>query len=284
MGLVAEIERQLAEARWEGAGETSPDLRTSVMTHVVWAPPDWVPAALETLAGLEERHPSRTIVLVPEGGRKDEIVVEAHVRCFVLEGVEREICSEVVVLRLRGGRDRAPDSIVLPLLVPDLPVFCRWRGEPPWGKPQLERLVRVVDRLVVDSAEWRRVPAAYERLAELFGRTAVSDIAFSRTLPWRARIAGLWPGAKDVTRIEVTGPKADAALLAGWLRSRLKRPEIALRRRDAERVERVLLDGEPVEPPPGEPLSASDLLSIELDVYSRDPVYEAAALTARSPR
>lgn len=280
MGLVAEIERQLAEARWQTAGDDTPDLRTSVMTHIAWVPPDWVPTALETLAGLEERHPSRTIVLVPEGGRKSEVVVEAHVRCFVLEGVEREVCSEVVVLRLRGDRDRAPDSIVLPLLVADLPVFCRWRGEPPWGRPQLERLVRVVDRLVVDSAEWRRAPAAYERLAELYPRAAVSDIAFSRTLPWRARIAGLWPGVKDVSRIEVTGPKADAALLAGWLRSRLKRPDLALRRRDAEQVERILLDGEPVEPPAGEPLSASDLLSAELDVYARDPVYEAAAQAA----
>lgn len=280
MSLAAEIERQLTEARRASVGDASPDLRTSVLTHVVWAPPDWVPVALETLAGLGERHPSRTIVLVPEGGRRGEIVVEVSVRCFALEGLTREVCSEVVVLRLRGDRDRAPDSIVLPLLVPDLPVFCRWRGEPPWGTPQLERLVRVVDRLIVDSSEWRRVPAAYARLAELFPRTAVSDIAFSRTLPWRARIAGLWPGVKDVSRVELTGPKADAALLAGWLRSRLGRPGITLRRRDAPRVERILLDGEPVEPPDGEPASASDLLSAELDVDGRDPVYEAAALAA----
>ena len=38
----------------------------------------------------------------------------------------------------------------------------------------------------------------------------------------------------------------------------------------------VSIDGEPVEPSPGEEPSASDLLSAELDVFGRDPVYEAA--------
>ena len=45
-----------------------PELRTSTMTHVVWAPPGWVPRRASALAGLAERHPSRTILLVPSPG------------------------------------------------------------------------------------------------------------------------------------------------------------------------------------------------------------------------
>jgi hypothetical protein len=43
----------------------------------------------------------------------------------------------------------------------------------------------------------------------------------------------------------------------------------------------VAVDGEAVSPPPGGVPDASDLLSAELDVFGRDPVYEAAVKAAR---
>ena len=90
-----------------------------------------------------------------------------------------------------------PGSIVEPLLITDLPTFCRWRGLPPWGEPELEQLVDVCDRLVVDSSEWRGLPGAYRKLAKLFDRIAVSDIAWGRSVGWRGRLAALWPGIKE---------------------------------------------------------------------------------------
>jgi glucose-6-phosphate dehydrogenase assembly protein OpcA len=280
VGVVAEVEQRLTELRLHEAADGRAELRTSVMTHVAWAPPVWANAARRTLAGLEERHPSRTILLFPEPRRADGIDVSVSMRCFPVPGATREVCSEVIELRLRGKRVQAPASIVQPLLISDLPTFCRWRGLPPWGKPELEQLVDVCDRLVVDSSEWRGLPNAYVQLAKLFDRIAVSDIAWGRTLPWRARLATLWPEIAEAKRISVTGPKADALLLAGWLRSRLG-ARLALTHRSAAALERVLVDGEPVEPPPGGPPRASDLLSAELDEFGRDPVYEAAVTAAR---
>jgi glucose-6-phosphate dehydrogenase assembly protein OpcA len=279
MTVVAEVEQQLAELRELELGGGKPELRTSVMTHVAWAPPRWADAARRTLAGLEERHPSRTILLFPEPRREDSVDVTVSMQCFAMPGVSREVCSEVIELRLGGKRAQAPASIVQPLLISDLPTFCRWRGEPPWGKPELEQLVDVCDRLVVDSSEWKRVPAAYGQLAELFERVAVSDIAWGRGRDWRGRLAVLWPGIRKAERLSVTGPTADARLLAGWLRSRLRR-ELALTRRSAKVLTRVAVDGEPVEPPRGGPPSPSDLLSAELDLFGRDPIYEAAVKAA----
>ena len=136
----------------------------------------------------------------------------------------------------------------------------------------------MTDRLVVDSTEWRRTPAAYGDLSALYERTAVSDIAFSRTLPWRRKLADLWPGIATIEKLRIEGPRADAELIAGWLRSRLKR-EISLTRRNAEVVEAIWVDGEAVGHG-GDPLSSSELLSGELDQFGRDPVYEAAARAA----
>jgi glucose-6-phosphate dehydrogenase assembly protein OpcA len=279
MGIVAEVERELAELRRHELADAGPDLRTSVMTHVAWAPPKWAAAARRTLAGLEERHPSRTILLLPEPSKPDGIDVTVSVRCYALPDVSREVCSEVIELRLRGKRSRVPASVVQPLLISDLPTFCRWRGPPPWGAAELEQLVGVCDRLVVDSTEWRGLQRSYAELTGLFDRIAVSDIAWGRSLGWRAGLAQRWPEVGSVQRLSVTGPRADALLLAGWLRSRLRR-KVDLVHRSAKVLERVAYDGEPVPAPPGGPPSASDLLSGELDVFSRDPVYEAAVKAA----
>jgi glucose-6-phosphate dehydrogenase assembly protein OpcA len=157
-------------------------------------------------------------------------------------------------------------------------VFCRWRGEPAWGSAELDQLVGVVDRLVVDSGEWQGLPAAYGRLGELFERVAVSDIAWTRTRDWRASVATLWPGVKGASRLEATGPYADALLLAGWLRSRLRRPSLELEHREGKTLRRVVVDGAPAGPPAAGVASPSDLLSEQLDVFERDPVYEAAVL------
>ncbi|MGH2994740.1 MAG: glucose-6-phosphate dehydrogenase assembly protein OpcA, partial [Gaiellaceae bacterium] len=124
---IRDIERELAGLR-DALTEPgqAPRLRTSVMTHIAWVPERWVEAATETLAGLAERHPSRTILLLPRpDDPRDALDGEVDIRCFVREGEEREVCSEVVGLRLCGPRAHAPASVVLPFLVSDLPAFLR---------------------------------------------------------------------------------------------------------------------------------------------------------------
>ena len=77
----------------------------------------------------------------------------------------------------------------------------------------------------------------------------------------------------------MTGPRAEALLLTGWLRSRLRRkPELV--HRPGKTLRRLVVDGVAVEAPAGDPATASELLSEQLDVFSRDPVYEAAVKAA----
>jgi glucose-6-phosphate dehydrogenase assembly protein OpcA len=280
---VSDIARELSSLREATSGLEQPALRTSVMTHTVWAPGEWTDKALATLDALGERHPSRTIVLIPEPDADDDrLDAVASLRTFEVEGLERAVSTEVVKIWLRGERAYAPASVVAPLLVSDLPVFLRWRGDVPFGADELDQLIEIVDRLVVDSAEWGQpqLPRAYGRLAGLCDHVACSDIAWRRTLHWRRSLAELWPGIAELRDLAVTGPKADALLLGGWLRSRLAR-EVRLQHEPADAVERVAVDGREVEPPAVEPETASDLLSAELDTFGRDPVYEAALSAAR---
>jgi glucose-6-phosphate dehydrogenase assembly protein OpcA len=280
---LADVDTALARLRAQAAAEAA-SMRTSVMTHIAWVPAEWVEPARAALEGMAERHPSRTILLYPEPAAPDNrIDARAEVERWEVPDTDRGLVTEVVELTLRGARATAPASIVAPLLISDLPVFLRWRGEPPWDAPELEQLVGVADRLIVDSTEWDDVPEPYRRLTELFPRCAASDIAWARTSRWRSHLATMWPAIADVRAVRVRGTAAQAWLLCGWLRSRLGRQEIALEHDPAETLEGVALDGEPVPLPPGDPPAPSDVLSDELEHFTPDPVYEAAVLAASSP-
>jgi glucose-6-phosphate dehydrogenase assembly protein OpcA len=279
---LADVDTALARLRAQAAAEAA-SMRTSVMTHLAWVPAAWVEPARAALEGMAELHPSRTILLFPEPDADDNrIDAQAEVERWEVPDTDRGLVTEVVELTLRGARASAPASIVEPLLISDLPVFLRWRGEPPWGAPELEQLVDVADRLIVDSTEWDDVPGSYRQLAELFSRCAASDIAWARTSRWRSHLATMWPATADVRTIRVRGTAPQAWLLCGWLRSRLGRAEIELEHDPAERLEGVAVDGEAVPLPPGDPPAPSEVLSDELERFTPDPVYEAAVLAATS--
>ena len=266
---IAQIEHELAQLRSD-----SMDMRTSVMTHIAWAPPAWQDASRDTLAGMAERHPSRTLLLFPQDDERDALDAEVSLQCYTHAELQRHVCTEVIELRLCGRVAQAPASVILPLVLPDVPVFLRWRGEPPFGEPVFEQLIDVVDRLVVDSREWEGAPACYAKLVEIFDRVAVSDIVWARTLRWRRAIAERGSGRQ----LRVRGPIQESSLLAGWLRSRLGHP-VELEHTDADRIELAVLDGEEIRAREERP-SASDLLSGELDRFSRDPIYESAVAAA----
>jgi hypothetical protein len=269
---IGQLEHELGRLRDVSDGAF---MRTSVMTHLVWAPEPWLDKALDTLAGLSERHPSRTIFITPRPGGEPRIDAEISLHRFELPGAERQVCTEVIALDLHGSTAGAPGSVVLPLLIADLPVFLRWRGQPDFATPEWAQLIGVADRLIVDSTEWEDIPEAYRGLAKAFDHVAASDIAWARTGRWRALLASLWPGIASVEQIRVHGTPAQAHLLAGWLRARLEK-DIALEVDPDELLHGVELDGEAAPFPPGQAPPPSELLSDELDRFDRDRVYEQA--------
>jgi glucose-6-phosphate dehydrogenase assembly protein OpcA len=266
---VDEIERRLDQLE-----EQEAEQRTSVLTHMVWAPPEWARAVKGVMQGLGPRVPSRTLILHPDPkADADRLDARIEHHCFPEAG--ESICAEVVHLWLRGKTARVPGSVVVSLLLPDLPAFLRWRGKPPFGRPEFGELIEVADRLIVDSCEWKGLPGAYRRLVEVFDRITVSDLAWARTLRWRAGLADLWPEIRQARSLHVTGRQAEALLLGGWLRSRLRK-ELTVRHTEARLIRRVEVDGRSVRPGHLPAHSASDLLSEQLEVFGRDAVYEAA--------
>jgi glucose-6-phosphate dehydrogenase assembly protein OpcA len=179
--------------------------------------------------------PLRAMIVMPATGTP-----RARVSSDSGSDQRRGVFNELV--ELRGNRVALPSSVTS-LLVADLPVFLWWQGElPPEGDAVLEEMIELTTRMIVDSDQ-----AGIDAVARVDAMaTGLVDLAWVRTGPWREAIAALFDGRSQrklldhLIAVEVSGPRNQSALLAGWLRSRLGR-EVGLETRRAVRVNRVRL-------------------------------------------
>src|SRR5439155_920387 len=72
---------------------------------------------------------------------------------------------------------------------PDLPVFLWWTGTPPIGSRSFGDLLRLTDRLIVDSADFARPEVTLPTIARIsetaHGRFGLTDLNWTRLTPWR---------------------------------------------------------------------------------------------------
>ncbi|MEP7379299.1 MAG: glucose-6-phosphate dehydrogenase assembly protein OpcA [Chloroflexota bacterium] len=214
-------------------------MRTSVLTLVVIAPrPETAERALAAINHLNQRHPSRAIVVSP-GDFDGPATTDAHIyaECRLSGHSMAEICTEQIIVKTGGELAQHLSRVVAPLLIHDLPVVLWWPDDPPFGSKQFDEVVSTADRLLVDSGTFHEDSGA-ARLTGLAtviaGGVAVTDIGWLRLSLWRELLAGLFDHPlltreldhiKSV-RVDVARPTdtlrvSRAAFYLGWLASRL---------------------------------------------------------------
>jgi glucose-6-phosphate dehydrogenase assembly protein OpcA len=185
--------------------------------------------ALAAVEGLAARAPSRCVVLIaepPEG--RPGVRSWARVVHRRPEAGPEVIWEEVVVQT--NVHPRHLTAVVLPLLLPELPVFTWWEGTPPFADEVFDELASVTDRLIVDSATFADPVGDLPRLAKTAAvlEAAVSDCAWGRLTPWRDLLAAPFggPPLRDAVdrmrwlRVDAVEPAAGLELV-GWFASRL---------------------------------------------------------------
>lgn len=216
--------------------------RAAVLNLVVYA--DREPHAQRAAAStsrLSARHPSRVVVVLGDRQR-DGVDVTIQLHCHVPQPDETaQICYEQILARVNGDADERVASVIIPLLVPDLPVFLWWTGTPPHDTRRFDDLIALAERLIVDSADFARPAQTLGVIASLAtahrGRKfGITDLNWTRLTPWRELVAGffdvdVWRPCLDrIVGIRVGfGVDADgrdihpsqALLLVGWFASRL---------------------------------------------------------------
>ncbi|MEU5567176.1 glucose-6-phosphate dehydrogenase assembly protein OpcA [Micromonospora musae] len=162
-------------------------------------------------------HPCRLLVVVRSEIERDRSRLDAE----IVVGGRLGPC-EAVVMRMYGRLALHAESVVMPLLVPDVPVVTWWHGEPP-EEIATDFLGVVADRRITDTAQ-AIDPIAALRKRALDYAPGDTDLAWTRITPWRTLVAGVFDTTEaQVTEATLVAPRKDptAALMCGWLGSRL---------------------------------------------------------------
>ncbi|HEY1275332.1 MAG TPA: glucose-6-phosphate dehydrogenase assembly protein OpcA [Thermoleophilaceae bacterium] len=198
-----------------------------VLNLVVIADREWRGEILNRLERVGRYHPSRTILCAVERGRE---TIDAWATMTVAGDPrpgEIALCHEQVVLDIGPHHLKRLDTIVDPLVVPDIATLI-WS---PHGHPEaVDALLRLAQVVLLDSVNEPDPRTAVERARELAEGAYVVDLAWLRSTPWRERVAATFdppqwrPELGRITSVKVRHrPDSGLAgvLFCGWLCSRL---------------------------------------------------------------
>src|SRR5215469_834506 len=208
------ISQALTEARRRLGGMAMGMVLTLIIVTDEAAQYDAIRAANQAA----REHPCRVLAVITRKP-KSESRLDAEIR------VGESSPGETIVLRMYGPLGQHADSVVAPLLVPDVPVVTWWPDEPP-ADPSAHPLGVLAQRRVTDSAATEDAREILIRLAKTY-RPGDTDFGWTRATPWRSVIAATLdqevpPLAGAEVAAEHGNPTAD--LIAAWLGVRLGIP------------------------------------------------------------
>jgi glucose-6-phosphate dehydrogenase assembly protein OpcA len=205
------IHEALSAARRRLGGPASGMVLTLIIVTDESAQYDAVRAASQ--AGRE--HPSRVLAVITRKP-KAESRLDAEIR------VGDTGPGETILLRMYGPLGQHADSVVAPLLAPDVPVVVWWPDEAP-PAPGTDPLGAVAQRRVTDAAASDEPQEMLQTLAKVY-QPGDTDLSWTRSTPWRTLLAATldqpYPELlSGEVLAEAGNPTAD--LIAAWLGVRL---------------------------------------------------------------
>ncbi len=261
---VSRVEHQL-NSFWSTEGEGGEaKSRAATMNFVAVGAPNRAERLREEVSTLAETRAGRVFLMTLDGRLAPwEVVPDVSAVCH--KDGEHIICYDRIELSFGAMAAGRAGSVLKALAISEVPTIV----EAGHGAPSvlIDPLLKGCDRIIVDSAD-----AGVARVAEIARKSElpIGDRAFVRSFSWRELIARFFDDARDAVRairsitIERTvhGKNDPAALLLGWLGSRLgwrfERQSAAVDLRGNA----IAVDARVVEPPDGP--GAGELLSVRI--------------------
>jgi glucose-6-phosphate dehydrogenase assembly protein OpcA len=188
-----------------------------VMTLVIVVEEEGADEAMRVARTASQEHPARLLGVVLGDGR-GAAQVDAEV------DIGSGASGERALIRLSGEVTKHPESVVLPLFLPDSPVVVWWPGKAP-ADPASDPLGKLAKRRITDAGS---APTGKGKAMLTQCRSYApgnTDLAWTRLTGWRALLAAsLDQNPGKVTSASVTAERISpsAELLAAWLADRLK--------------------------------------------------------------
>jgi glucose-6-phosphate dehydrogenase assembly protein OpcA len=207
-----EIVKTLAAER-RAAGALATGL---ALTLVVISDEKHVEEAQSAATAAAAAHPCRILVVVRRKLEADDRL-DAEVQVGGRLGT-----NESVVMRMYGRLTLHAESVVLPLLASDAPVVTWWHGDTPQVLAH-DALAVLAGRRITDTATAENPLAALKQRAKDYA-PGDTDLAWTRTTPWRAVLAAAFDdlvGTPRSAEVHAEAGNPSAALMGGWLKARL---------------------------------------------------------------
>ena len=166
--------------------------------------------ATKLVAGVTEHHPARMILAHIDSLSNDE-KIKAHISAYCQPPQQsgKQICCEQISLSTGERGLQHLNGAILPLLLPDLPVFLVLPPVELLDSENFETLVQLADRIVLDTPATFLDQEALQKTAthitHLDEESYLSDLAWSRLTKWREAIAQLFDsqiGMANLSEIE----------------------------------------------------------------------------------
>lgn len=250
---IAKIEKEL-KSLWQSAsnsGESGGSVTRACAMNLILYSED---SDAETVAGdvlddITTRHPCRAILAISRDAAKPSLEAWVSARCHITDQKSRkQICCEQITVRSEGNGPNELTSVVLPLVISDLPVFLWWRAKKV-DFHKIKPFLSYVDELIVDSAKAEESDNIFADVLHIIGayleekhgaQIVVSDLNWRRSLLWREALALSFDPAhghlsvdalKSVANLKVSyaagksgkcsGSLNQSLLYIGWLANRL---------------------------------------------------------------
>jgi len=187
-----------------------------VMTLVFVVDEEDAEAAMQAARTASREHPARVLGIIL-GDARGAARVDAQV------GIGSGWTGETAMIRLRGEVTRHPESVVVPLLLPDSPVVVWWPTRAP-DQPAEHPLGRLARRRITDTAATPRNKAKAMLTQCHHYAPGNSDLAWTRITHWRALLAAALdqhPAKVTAATVSAERISPSADLLSAWLADRL---------------------------------------------------------------
>jgi glucose-6-phosphate dehydrogenase assembly protein OpcA len=208
------IDTALNEARRRLGGMTLGMVLTLIIVTDEAAQYDAIRAANQAA----REHPCRILAVIARKPKADSRL-DAEIR------VGEASPGETIVLRMYGPLGQHADSVVAPLLVPDVPVVTWWPDDGP-EMPAKHSLGALAQRRVTDSAASDDPHDMIATLAAGY-QPGDTDFGWTRATPWRSLLAATLDQAHpEISNGEIAAEQDNPTgdLIAAWLSLRLGIP------------------------------------------------------------
>lgn len=243
---VGNLEEELSEL-WRSAAEDpeteNPVIRACVLTLLVYVENEHEGhEALEVINRIIAQNPCRAIIMIAEENQQPEGLTSGiSAQCHLPASGTRQVCCEQIFVRARGEAVKGLDNVIIPLAIPELPVYLWWKAGRFAPPAFLDHILRITNRVLVDSARFQEPESDLAMLARQVERfrgpqeVAFSDLNWARLTPCRELIAQCFDSAEassylgDLAEVKLQwtqgegddNQRARALLLTAWLASRL---------------------------------------------------------------